>query len=139
MEYYVYGIGGQKLVTVSCGYHTYNQGTPDEYTVFECVNANNVYFGGKLVMSKGVAVATDRLGTVRGNSTGERFAYYPYGEERGTSADGREKFGTYTRDSVGQDYADQRYYAVGTGRFSGADPYMASAGAEDPGSWTRYT
>ena len=60
------------------------------------------------------------------------------GRSGGRAADGREKFGTYTRDSVGQDYADQRYYAVGTGRFNVPDPYQASAGAEDPGSWNRY-
>ena len=107
MEYYVYGVGGQKLMTTRCVPHTYHQGEPDEYTVMECTNAYNVYFGGKLVKSKGVVVATDRLGSVRGNGNGESFAYYPYGEERGTSADGREKFGTYTRDAVGQDYADQ--------------------------------
>ncbi|MBS1859877.1 MAG: hypothetical protein JST11_31190, partial [Acidobacteria bacterium] len=61
------------------------------------------------------------------------------GEERGTSAEGREKFGTYTRDSSGLDYADQRYYGVGTGRFGTPDPYKASAGVEDPSSWNRYS
>ena len=80
----------------------------------------------------------DRLGSVRANGAGERFSYYPYGEERGTSADGREKFGTYTRDSVGVDYGDQRYYGVGTGRFGSADPYMASGGAASPSTWNRY-
>jgi len=44
-------------------------------------------------------------------------SYYPYGEEKTSTADGREKFGTYFRDSGTQDYADQRYYGVGTGRF----------------------
>ena len=138
MEYYVYGMGGQKLVTVKCGYHTYQQGTPDEHTELECANSNHVYFAGKLVKSNGVAVATDRLGSVRGNANGEVLAYYPYGEERGTSADGREKFGTYTRDSVTQDYADQRYYAVGMGRFNTPDPYQATGGVANPSSWNRY-
>jgi hypothetical protein len=36
------------------------------------------------------------------------------------------------------DYADQRYYAAVDGRFNTADPYRASAGASDPGSWNRY-
>lgn len=49
------------------------------------------------------------------------------------------KFGTYTRDSfTGLDYADQRFYASSYGRFNTADPYRASAGAGDPGSWNRY-
>ncbi|MBS1856789.1 MAG: hypothetical protein JST11_15580, partial [Acidobacteria bacterium] len=68
-----------------------------------------------------------------------RFAYYPYGEERGTSAEGREKFGTYMRDSSGLDYADQRYYGVGTGRFGTPDRAGLTASiAADPGSWNRF-
>ena len=133
MEYYVYGVGGQKLMTERCAPHQYIDGT-----VIECTNSYNVYFGGKVVKSKGVVVVTDRLGSVRANSSGERFAYYPYGEERGTSADGREKFGTYTRDSVTQDYADQRYYGVGTGRFNVPDP-MKGGSASDPSSWNKYS
>jgi RHS repeat-associated protein len=39
---------------------------------------------------------------------------------------------------VGLDYADQRYYVPGAGRFMTADPYRASAGPSDPGSWNRY-
>jgi RHS repeat-associated protein len=126
-EYYFYGIGGQKLVTQAC-------------TSDGCLTAPqyNVYFGGKLVKSKGVLVATDRLGSVRASGI-DRMSYYPYGEERTSTADGGEKFGTYTRDSATQDYADQRYYAVGMGRFGTADPYRASGGPEDPGSWNRYT
>ena len=76
--------------------------------------------------SKGVVVVTDRLGSVRANSNGEFMSYYPYGEERTSTADNREKFGTYTRDSTTQDYADQRYYAVGMGRFNSADPSKGS-------------
>lgn len=34
--------------------------------------------------------------------------------------------------------ADQRYYSPGTGRFLTADPYLPSAGAENPSSWNRY-
>jgi hypothetical protein len=34
--------------------------------------------------------------------------YFPYGEERTSTANGVEKFGTYARDAVGQDYAEQR-------------------------------
>jgi RHS repeat-associated protein len=101
-----------------------------------------VYFGGKLVVSHDPVVAVDRSGSVRANGDGQKFAYYPYGEEKavGTAIpDGREKFGTYVRDSATQDYADQRYYGVGTGRFNVPDPYQASAGPGEPGSWNRYT
>jgi RHS repeat-associated protein len=34
------------------------------------------------------------------------------------------------------DYADQRYYV--SGRFLNPDPYVASAGPGDPGSWNPY-
>jgi RHS repeat-associated protein len=95
-----------------------------------------MYFGGKLVKSKGVLVVTDRLGSVRASGM-ERMSYYPYGEEKTSTADGREKFGTYTRDNPATDYADQRYYAVGTGRFGTADPSKGSSAA-DPGSWNKY-
>jgi RHS repeat-associated protein len=96
-----------------------------------------VYFGKKLLVSNGVNVVTDRLGSVRANLQGEWFAYYPYGEERTSTVDGRDKFGTYFRDMVGQDYADQRYYGSGTGRFWTVDP-GGSANRGNPASWNRY-
>src|ERR1035437_2604266 len=37
------------------------------------------------------------------------------------------------------DYADQRYYASSYGRFNTVDPYQASAGPSDPGTWNRYS
>jgi RHS repeat-associated protein len=41
------------------------------------------------------------------------------------------------------DYAVNRYYWVGTGRFMSPDPYMANSGGAggvgDPGSWNRYS
>ena len=81
---------------------------------------------------------TDRLGSVRANGNGERFDYYPYGEEVGQgTTQGRVKFGTYTRDDTATDYAGQRYYGVGTGRFNTADPSTGSSAAA-PGSWNRY-
>jgi RHS repeat-associated protein len=63
--------------------------------------------------------------------------YFPYGEEQAPTGEGREKFGTYLRDGNGMDYADQRYYVPGAGRFLTADP--AEADSESPLSWNRYT
>lgn len=100
--------------------------------------------------SKGVTVATDRLGSVRGNANGERMAYLPYGLERATptTPDSREKFATYYRDPiVGADYADQRYYGYGIthpyywppGRFLSPDPGgISTADPKNPTSWNRY-
>jgi RHS repeat-associated protein len=123
-EFYFYGIGGQKLVTLTCQ----SECAPPQY---------NVYFGGKLVKSKGVVVVTDRLGSVRANAVGERMTYYPHGEEKTSTGDGREKFGTYFRDSTLQDYADQRYYAVGMGRFNSADP-SSGVNPGSPATWNKY-
>ncbi len=131
-QFYFYGITGQRLVTVSCNNQYTYQPWPSCTTI-----GQNVYFGGKLMVSNGVNVVTDRMGSVRANTQGESFAYYPYGEERTNTVNLRDKFGTYFRDSAGQDYADQRYYGVGTGRFPTPDRGHAKLG--DPDSWNRYS
>jgi RHS repeat-associated protein len=137
-EIYLYGITGQKLATYSCVYNdNWDAGDHGEFSWGE--ENRNIYFGGKPVQLNGVKVVTDRLGSVRANGNGETFSYFPYGEERGTSADGREKFGTYFRDSGGQDYADQRYYLSASGRFNVPDPLgLGAANPADPASWNRY-
>jgi len=77
---------------------------------------------------------------VRANSNGETFSYFPYGEERTSTADGREKFGTYTRDGFGQDYAQQRYYNANMGAFWSPDPGgIKTAKPSNPSSWNRYS
>jgi RHS repeat-associated protein len=132
-NYNFYGITGQKLATLTCNASNY----PAYPTC--AITGQNVYFGGKLIVSGGVNVVTDRLGSVRANGQGDSFAYYPYGEERTSTANGLDKFGTYFRDAVGQDYADQRYYASGTGAFLTADPSgMKAANPSIPTSWNMY-
>jgi RHS repeat-associated protein len=131
-EFAMYGLGGQRILTVNCVYGS--DGGPNCGT-----SSKNVYWAGKLVVSRGVTVATDRLGSVRANSNGESFAYYPYGEERTTTADGREKFGSYARDNTSSDYADQRYYNVGMGRFNVPDPLgLRGVRVRKPVSWNRF-
>jgi len=76
-------------------------------------------------------------------------AYLPYGQERGTptTPDNREKFGTYWRDqTLGADYADQRYYAFQptgnwpAGRFLSPDPGgMRTVDSSNPQTWNRYS
>ena len=52
---------------------------------------------------------------------------------------GIDKFATYYRDGTSLlDYARNRYYSSNLGRFMSADPYRASGGPADPGSWNRY-
>ncbi len=128
-----YGIGGRKLAAIPCQYDTsgvFSTGTP----------LYNVYFGGKLIRSKNVTVVTDRLGSVRGTSNDEVMRYTPYGTERTSTADGREKWGTYIRDAgTGNDYADQRYKGVGMAEFLSPDPGgIMTARPKNPESWNRY-
>jgi RHS repeat-associated protein len=132
-EFYFYTINGQRLATIDCN-NANAQYQPNCWPVGE-----NTYFGGKMLVSNGVYVVTDRLGSVRANTQGESFAYYPYGEERTNRPDGRDKFATYFRDTVGLDYADQRYYGSGMGSFFTPDSGgIKTADPTDPGSWNRY-
>jgi RHS repeat-associated protein len=135
--YYLYGVGGQRLMTCSI--------VASPFSLI--CSMTHVYFGGKLIRADGDPVVHDRLGSVvaRGNAYGSGMVtkrdHFPYGDEIGGATSGNlNKFGTYTRDATtGLDYADQRYYA-GTlgGRFLTPDPYEASGGASEPGSWNRY-
>jgi RHS repeat-associated protein len=90
------------------------------------------YFGGKMIRNATGYVNQDRLGSIG--------KFYPYGQERpSATTNGKEKFATYFRDSeTGLDYAQARYHSSGDGRFLSPDPYQASAGPSDPGSWNRY-
>jgi RHS repeat-associated protein len=132
-EVYFYGITGQKLATFRCVQATDDFGNtiysvqPNGYAAY------NVYFGGRMLQSNGRWVVTDRLGSVRATATStsisfvtnEAMAYFPYGVERTSTPDGREKFAGYIRDSAGQDYSDQRYYSAAMGRFLSPDPLGA--------------
>ena len=129
-EFYFYTIDGQRLVTIDCN-NANAQYQPNCWPVGE-----NTYFGGKMLVSNGVYVVTDRLGSVRANTQGESFAYYPYGEERTNRPDGRDKFATYFRDTVGLDYAEQRYFNAGVGRFWSPDSTGGSTA--NPGSLNKY-
>ena len=132
---YFYGVDGRKLSAfqitgfVPQGYAKVVQLTQQNY---------NVYLARVLVAAQGWTVYQDRVGSASWpTSSGNR--YYPYGVEYSPTANDREKYATYTRDSLtGLDYAVNRYYSSIWGRFLSADPYVNSAGLEDPGSWNRY-
>ena len=90
----------------------------------------NVWFGGKpLKLGSQTNVVADRLGSIRR----EAKDFFPYGQERTVTAGETEKYATYMHDGrTDLAYADQRYYAPGTGRFMTADP------AEDGLNWYAY-
>ena len=104
------------------------------------VVADRVYFGGLLLGTAGngpsydVTTMTDRLGTAA--------AGYPYGTYIGNVSTGNDQpdFATYTKDATtGFEYASQRYYSAGLGRFITVDPSAGSETVLDPSSWNRYS
>ena len=131
---YFWGAEGQRLMT----YTLQVQGT----AVVLSNGRRSVYFGGRLLMSEGVMVTSDRLGSVRKREGGSSSKYYPWGEEQTATAGETDKFATYYRDGVtGLDYAQNRYYSSVYGRFLSSDPYKSGKGAGDvanPQSWSRY-
>ena len=120
---YLYGLRGEVL-EVFRG----TMGSPLERQSY--TPTQRAWFGGRLIEKLGTAMNADRLGSYQGT--------YPYGELQGAVGTPGEKFGTYWRDATGLDYAVNRYYSPQMGRFLSADPYVASGGAADPGSWNRY-
>ena len=79
------------------------------------------------------ASVRDKSIAVAGNASPES----TLGDEITSASNDPEKFATYTRDSyTGLDYANQRYYASTYGRFNTPDPYMRSAGRNDPEAGT---
>jgi RHS repeat-associated protein len=137
---YYYGVGGELIgkYQPSWGFTITVNGI--RYTRVTLQDRTNLYFNGRAIQLQGhgAFVMTDRLGSVRVNGSGQRMNYYPYGAEVGAeTGEGRVKFGTYTRDSAGVDYADQRYYGAGMGRFLTPDPGKGGT-AGSPSSWNRY-
>jgi RHS repeat-associated protein len=150
-QWNLYGLHGERLAT-----YTYSPGNqldrPNPCTGYcyylrhgyPTQTSRNIYFGGRLIQSNNKTVVLDRLGSVRANEAGETFEYFPYGEEISTTANDREKFATYTRESAtGLDYADQRYYSSVYGTFTSSDPLHTNATSPadpmNPGSWNRYS
>jgi RHS repeat-associated protein len=65
--------------------------------------------------------------------------YYPFGEEITSTSNNDYKFASTFHDSTtGLDYAVNRYYASGMGRFLTVDRKRRSARVRRPGSWNRY-
>ncbi|WP_162180005.1 RHS repeat-associated core domain-containing protein [Bryobacter aggregatus] len=134
-----YSPGGQKMGVYCVSYAS----IPNILVV--TAHEENVYFGARLVGKRiyqyGVttvsAFTSDRL-----QSKGNGSAFYPYGESKtGAAGDDKEQFATYTRDAgTGLDYADQRWYASGLGRFTTVDPGTSiSSHSGRPESWHGYS
>jgi len=134
-EYVYFYSGSKKLATYQIGYYGYNNSQ-----FYFAQSSTNIYFGGKLIQAEDAPVVTDRLGTVIWDEVKGGHKYFPYGEERTSTTNESTKFGTYFRDgTTGLDYADQRYYAPGSGRFTSADPYQVTGRTNELSSWNLYS
>ncbi|HJP91658.1 MAG TPA: RHS repeat-associated core domain-containing protein [Pyrinomonadaceae bacterium] len=150
---FVYGIGGQLLAEFngSTGVLTkeYIYGVSGLLATIEptAINSNGTRY-----------TTPDHLGSPRvvtNSSAGvvSRHDYMPFGEELGSGVGGRstgigfgvadgerQKFTQKERDTeTGLDYFGARYYGCSLGRFTTADPLMASGRASAPQSWNRYS
>ncbi|MEK6302572.1 MAG: RHS repeat-associated core domain-containing protein [Acidobacteriota bacterium] len=83
-----------------------------------------------------VRMTLDTSGSVVG-----RQAHLPFGEDFGESgSQEKHHLVSYEHDGEsGIEYAINREYSAGTGRFQSADPYRASGYMVDPQSWNRYS
>jgi RHS repeat-associated protein len=122
---YFYSITGKRLGTYTVSYEAVTG-----------ASGITMYFGARPLK------AVDRLGSVRakfGSNGMAQMAYYPWGEERTSTADGTDKFATYFRDTFGQDYAKARYFNSNLGRFWSPDPLGVKAvDPKNPTSWNLY-
>jgi RHS repeat-associated protein len=135
---YYYGANGKRLVayTVTLS-QVLTNGHISGYTLNSSVVLQDTYFGRRRL------APMDRIGSAAdvGAYPGQQsISFFPYGQDKGTAgANDNWKFATYWRDSAtGLDYAMNRYYSSGLGRFLSADPYTASGGPAVPQSWNRY-
>ncbi|MCX6622794.1 MAG: hypothetical protein NTY38_17355, partial [Acidobacteria bacterium] len=138
-----YGVDGKRMSKCQISGWQY----PAGYS-FSC--SAITYFLGQIVTGEGETNwgawghASDRLGSVRAAPWGydqwtqgvAASSYFPYGQAR----TGGSVFGTYLPNSTtGTMYAMHREYSAAYGRFLTPDPYQASGGPADPGSWNRYS
>jgi RHS repeat-associated protein len=98
-----------------------------------------VYFAGQRVGQYGDGVGSTRYTAPIVTPPFTYSHYYPFGEEITSTANDRYKFAETFRDAdTGLDYALNRYYASGIGRFLSVDPVKGSARPGLPQSWNRY-
>jgi len=139
-----YGPGGQRLANCRISGMQYWTGF-----TFDCKPIT--YFAGQVVTGEGDNAiggnwgrAADRMGSTRAAPWGydqfshgvEASSYFPYGQAR----TGGSVFASYLPNTTTSTmYAMNREYSAVYGRFLTPDPYQASGGPADPGSWNRYS
>lgn len=121
--------------------------------VYDAMGKLLVEYGGVLAQTSGTSFITqDTLGSTRvvtGQSQNDvkgRYDYLPFGEDLSagrsypTNNNINQKFTGYERDAeTSLDYAQARYYNGTQGRFTSADPLLASIDLTDPQTLNRYS
>jgi RHS repeat-associated protein len=149
---YSYDAAGKRVKTVV--------GNTTTVFVYDAMGMLVAEYGGAQSPAGGTNyLTTDTLGSTRvvtgqSKEVKARYDYLPFGEGL-TSAFGgrstvpgydpaavvRKRFGTYERDAelLDMDFAQARHYNFRHGRFTSADPLMASADVVNPQSLNRYS
>ncbi|MBZ5585797.1 MAG: RHS repeat-associated core domain-containing protein [Acidobacteriia bacterium] len=142
-DYTLYSVAGQRLAVVECTTAPQSEADynyTDRWGSCGTKQSEPGYFGSRPLK------VVDRLGSVRRRWSaqtgwsGPAQSFYPYGEYKESGGtEGVEAFGTYVRDSMaggGVDYAMQRYYSPGLGRFYSPDTWGGDP--SNPQSLNRY-
>ncbi|MBZ5586752.1 MAG: RHS repeat-associated core domain-containing protein, partial [Acidobacteriia bacterium] len=145
-DYTLYSVTGQRLAVVECTTAPQSEADynyTDRWGSCGTKQLEPGYFGSRPLK------VVDRLGSVRRRWSvqtgwsGSAQSFYPYGEYKESGGtEGVEAFGTYQRDSMaatGVDYAMQRYYSPGVGRFYSPDPSTDGVDYENPLTWNAYS
>jgi RHS repeat-associated protein len=128
---------GERLVTYKIDESTYYSNQSYTGPVQFSTISRYLHFAGRQVKVEGRYGVGGYVEWPQPDRLSSNARHHPYGEERGTSTT-EYKFATYQREASGLDYALNRYYSSVYGRFLSSDPYRASGGPSDPGSWNRY-
>jgi RHS repeat-associated protein len=128
---------GERLVTYKIDESTYYSNQSYTGPVQFSTISRYLHFAGRQVKVEGRYGVGGYVEWPQPDRLSSHARHHPYGEERGTSST-EYKFATYQREASGLDYALNRYYSSVYGRFLSSDPYRASGGPSDPGSWNRY-
>ncbi len=153
IETYAYDASNHRIERINSSLDTVYFFSPSGALLseFNCLSTctliyNRIYFGGMVLGTDGAGVSgnppsalgdvstwTDRLGSAQST--------YPYGTDIGSYPSGADAvdFATYTKEgSTGLEYAMNRYYSGGLGRFMTADSSPLETKPANPESWNRY-
>ncbi len=154
VETYGYDASNHRIERVNAALDTVYFFSPSGVLLseFNCLSTctliyNRIYFGGMVLGTDGTTVNGTALSALGDSFTwtdrlGSAQSTYPYGADIGSYPAGADAvdFATYTKEgSTGLEYAMNRYYSSGLGRFTTPDPLGGTALPKNPQTWNRYS